>query len=126
VPAGDGFTPQERHQIDKAIRDGETVCRLEFSVYVGPSEGDPRGFAERLHSALVAPARSVLVMVDPSARVLEVVTGEAARRDLDDQQVGLVVVEMQSQLTHGDLVGAITRGISRLAAYAHKPRTLHT
>ena len=125
VPAGDGFTPEQRHQIDKAIRDAETVCRLEFSVYVGPSEGEPRDFADRLHSALVAPDRSVLVMIDPMARCLEVVTGSVARRDLDDQEVGLAAVEMESQLTHDDLVGAITRGISRLAAFARKPPTLH-
>jgi len=125
VPAGDGFTPAERQQIDKAIRDAETVCRFEFSVYVGPGEGDPRQFAERLHAALVAPARSVLILVDPAARAVEVVPGEQVRPDLDDQEVRLALVEMQSQLVHDDLVGGIVRGINRLADHAHKPRTLH-
>ena len=46
MPGGDGFTAAQRQQIDKAIRAGETVCRYEFSVYVGPAEGgDPRAFA---------------------------------------------------------------------------------
>ena len=31
--------------------------------------------AERLHAALTAPERSILVLVDPSARILEIVTG---------------------------------------------------
>ncbi len=125
MPSGDGFTPAERQQIDKAIRDAEMVCRYEFSVFVGPTEGEARRFAERLHSALVAPDRSVLLMVDPAARLLEVVTGSEVRRELEDHEVRLAVIEMQSQLVHGDLVGGIVRGINMLAAYARKPRTLH-
>ena len=125
MPSGDGFTPAQRQQIDKAIRDAEMVCRFEFSVYVGPADGEPRPFAERLHSALVAPARSVLVMIDPAARVLEVVTGAEARRELEDHEVRLAIIEMQSQLALGDLVGGIIRGINMLAAYARKPPTLH-
>ena len=75
VSAGDAFTAPERHEIDKAIRDAETVCRYEFSVYVGASEGETGPFAHRLHSTLTAPDRTVLVMVDPAARILEIVTG---------------------------------------------------
>ena len=126
VPAGDGFTAGERAQIDRAIRDAETICRYEFSVYVGATEGDdPRAFARRLHAALVAPAKTVLVLVDPADRVLEVVTGEEARRELEDHEVRLALVEMQSQLAVGDLVGAIVRGVGTLAAHARKPPTLH-
>ena len=125
MPGGDGFTPGERQQIDKAIRDAETVSRFEFSVYVGPADGDSRAFAERLHSALVAPSHSVLLMIDPAARTLEVVTGSEARRELEDHEVGLAVIEMQSQLVHGDLVGAVVRGIHQLADHARKPPTLH-
>ena len=125
MPAGEGFTPTERQQIDKAIRDAETICRYEFSVFVGRAEGDPRTFAERLHSALVAPDRSVLVMVDPVGRALEVVTGAEARHELEDSEVRLALVDMQSQLMHDDLVGAIVRGITTLASHARRPPTLH-
>ena len=71
------FRDSDRHEIDKAIRAAEQASRFEFSVFVGRAEGTPRGFAERLHGASVAPDRSVLVMVDPRARVIEVVTGDA-------------------------------------------------
>lgn len=125
MPGGDGFTPSERQQIDRAIRDAETICRFEFSVYVGRAEGDPRQFAERLHSALVAPERSVLLMVDPVGRSLEVVTGTEARRELEDHEVRLALVDMESQLLHDDLVGAIVRGITTLASHARRPPTLH-
>ena len=52
--------------IDEAIRRAEQVSRYEFCVFVGPAEGDPRAFATRLHNSLVAPARSILIMVDPA------------------------------------------------------------
>ena len=125
MPAGEGFTAAERQQIDKAIRDAEVESRYEFSVYVGPADEDTRAFAEQLHAALVTPARSVLLMVDPVARALEVVTGEEARRELGDNEVRLALADMQTQLTHGDLAGGVVRGINRLAAHARGPRTLH-
>ena len=124
--AGDGFTAAQRQQIDKAIRQAETACRFEFSVYVGAAEGDHRAFAGRLHGALVAPDRSVLLLVDPDARVVEVVTGAEVRRSLDDRSVSLAVVEMQSQFVLDDLSGGIVRGILSLAECAARtPRTLH-
>ena len=125
MPGGDGFSAAQRLQIDKAIRDAETECRYEFSVYVGPADEDTRAFAERLHASLVAPAISVLIMVDPVARAIEVVTGAQARRDLDDREVRLALADMQTEFAHDDLAGGIVRGIQRLAAYARGPRTLH-
>ncbi len=126
MPAGDAFSASQRHEIDKAIRDAETMCRYEFSVFVGASEGETRPFAERLHAALVAPARSVLVLVDPAARIVEVVTGAEARRDLDDAEVKLAVLSMQTAFAAGDLVGGIKQGVLQLAEHARRPRLLHT
>lgn len=126
MSAGDGFTPAQRQRIDRAIREAETVCRYEFSVYVGESEDDSRTFAERLHSALVAPDRSVLLMVDPARRVLEVVTGAEARRELEDSEVALATVEMQSHFMHDDLCVGLVRGIGMLAEHARRPPMLHS
>lgn len=125
VVAGEGFTAEQRHDIDRAIRAAETVSRYEFSVYVGHAEGEPHAFAQRLHAALVAPDRSVLVMVDPDARSLEVVTGRAVRRDLPDESVRLAIATMQSTFQAGDLAGGIKRGVALLADAARKPETLH-
>ena len=126
VAGGDAFTPAQRHQIDKAIRDAETLCRYEFSVFVGRSEGESRPFAERLHASLVAPQRSVLVLVDPAVRMIEVVTGREARRVLDDSTVQLATMTMESAFAAGDLVGGITRGVHQLAEHARRPRQLHS
>ncbi|MGN6251150.1 MAG: DUF5130 family protein [Marmoricola sp.] len=121
----DGFSARQRTQVDRAIRSAETVSRYEFSVYVGGTEGDPRRCAEALHAALKTPDRSVLIMVDPQRRLLEVVTGEVVRRDLHDDSVRLAVVAMQTAFAEGDLVDGLTRGLSQLADAARRPRSLH-
>lgn len=125
MAGGEGFTAEQRHDIDRAIRAAETVSRYEFSVFVGASEGEPHAFAHRLHAALVAPDRSVLVMVDPDARSVEVVTGGAVRRDLPDESVRLAIATMQSTFAAGDLAGGIKRGVAMLADAARQPETLH-
>jgi uncharacterized membrane protein YgcG len=125
VAAGDAFTSAQRHEIDKAIRDAETLSRIEFSVFVGRAEGEARPFAERLHAALVAPDRSVLVLVDPAAKVLEIVTGKEAHLVLDDAEVSLAVLTMQTAFAAGDLVGGITRGVQQLAEHARRPQLRH-
>ena len=126
MAGGDAFTATQRHEIDKAIRDAETVCRCEFSVFVGRAEGESRPFAERLHERLVAPERSVLVMVDPGARMLEIVTGPQARRVLRDAEVGLAALTMRTAFANGDLVGGITQGIQQLAEHGRRPELRHS
>ncbi len=125
MPAGEGFSSEQQHDIDRAIRAAETLSRYEFSVYVGHADEEAGPFARRLHAALTTPERSVLVMVDPSDRILEIVTGSLVRRDVSDDAVRLAAVAMQSAFAEGDLVGGIKRGVTQLAQAAAKPRTLH-
>jgi hypothetical protein len=125
VANGEGFSSDQRYEIDRAIRAAETVCRYEFSLYVGAADGEAGPFAQRLHASLVAPARSILILVDPAARLLEIVTGSDVRRDLPDDAVRLAAVAMESAFAEGDLVGGITRGVAQLAEAARKPATLH-
>lgn len=122
---GEGFSSDQRYEIDRAIRAAETVCRYEFSLYVGAADGEAGPFAQRLHASLVAPARSILILVDPAARLLEIVTGSDVRRDLSDDAVRLAAVAMESAFAEGDLVGGIKRGVAQLAEAARKPATLH-
>jgi len=119
------FTGSDRVALDETIRRAERVSRVEFSVFVGHAEGDARAYARSLHASLVAPARSILVLVDPDARALEVVTGSEVRRTLRDPEVELAVVQMQSLFAEGDLVGGLRRGIQMLAEHARAPQTLH-
>lgn len=125
VAAGEGFSAAQQAEIDRAIRGAETASRFEFSVYVGAADGESRPFAERLHAALASPERSVLVMVDPSARLLEVVTGSEVRRCLTDEAVRLAIAGMESSFAGGDLVGGIKHGVGQLGDAARRPATLH-
>lgn len=120
------FSSAEEFALDQAIRKAETLSRFEFSLFVGNAEGDPRAFASRLHNSLVAPSRSIMIMVDPTARALEIVTGGAVRRTLTDKEVELTAAQMQSSFAEGDLVGGLKRGIAMLADHARAPQTLHT
>jgi uncharacterized membrane protein YgcG len=124
VPVGE-FNAAERVQIDEAIRRAEQISRFEFSVFVGRVDGEPRAFATQLHNSLVAPPRSILILVDPSARVLEIVTGGIVRRNLTDKEVELTALQMQTSFADGDLVDGLRRGIQMLADHARAPQTLH-
>lgn len=126
MASGDGFSADQRYEIDRAIRAAETACRYEFSLYVGAAEGEAGPFARRLHASLIAPARSVLILVDPASRLLEIVTGSVVRRVLTDDAVRLAAAAMESAFAAGDLVGGIKRGVSQLADAARHPETLHT
>jgi uncharacterized membrane protein YgcG len=125
VASGDPFSSVQRAEIDRAIRSAETSCRFEFSVYVGAVGEQARAFAQRLHASLSSPARSVLILVDPAARAIEVITGSVVRRSLSDEAVRLAVVGMESSFSAGDLVGGIKHGVGQLAESARKPATLH-
>jgi hypothetical protein len=119
------FSATDKVALDETIRKAEQLSRAEFSVFVGHAEGEPRAYARSLHATLVAPARSILIMVDPDAQAVEVVTGSQVRRTLRDSEVELAVVQMQTLFTAGDLVGGLRRGIQMLAEHARAPQTLH-
>ncbi len=125
MAAGDHLTSAERSKLDVVIRQAEQTCRAEISVFVGHAQGDSRAFATSLHNTLVAPARSILVMVDPDRRAVEVVTGGWVRRSLTDAQVELAVATMSSCFRDGDLAGGLRRGIQQLAENAKPQNTLH-
>ncbi len=125
MPDGDGLSPSDRARLDRAVRNAERVSGLIFSVYLGVAEENSRAYAERLHAALPDPSRSVLVMCDPAFRALEVVTGERARRQLDDVACGLAIASMKSSFLGGDIVGGLTHGVQQLGEAAMQPMTLH-
>jgi len=125
VAAGELFSNADRLAIDTTIRKCEQQSRIEFSVFVGEAEGEPRPFATQLHNTLVAPSRTVLIMVDPVARVIEVVTGGFVRSKITDGEVELAIAAMQASFAADDLAGGIRQGISMIAEHATGPKTLH-
>lgn len=125
VARGEQLTSAERTELDRAIRAAEQASRAEFSVFIGHAGEEPRAHARLLHGSLAAPARSILILVDPSAHALEVVTGSDVRRRVTDQQVDLAILAMSTAFADGDLVDGLRRGLSMLAEAARPQRTLH-
>jgi hypothetical protein len=125
VPAGDPFTPSQREWMKRAVRNAELASGLKFAVFVGVSEENSRGYAERLHKSLTDPDHSVLVMCDPEFHKLEIVTGSEARRTLSDLECRLAAATMQTSFAGGDIVGGLASGIQQLGEAAHQPKTLH-
>jgi uncharacterized membrane protein YgcG len=125
VRAGDFLSAFDRRAIERAVANAEAQSGYEFSVCIDEADGDARAYAEKLHAGLSAPARSLLVLIDPVARRLEIVTGAGVRRTLEDSEVALAALAMQTSFAAGDFVGGITQGLQQLAEHARRPRTLH-
>jgi uncharacterized membrane protein YgcG len=126
VPAGEPFSSRASRQIDDAVTHASEQTGLRFAVYVGPTDGDVRQYALRAHAALGPDADlGVLVLVDPGARRVEIVTGEAAHHRLDDRSAGLASLSMATSFAGGDLAGGISNGVRMLAQSASRPRVLH-
>lgn len=125
MPAGEFLSPADHRAIERAVANAEAEASCRFTVCIDEADGDPRAYAERLHAGLSAAEQSVLVLVDPVARQLEIVTGPVIRRRLDDSEVALAALGIQTSFAAGDFVGGITQGLQQLAEHARRPQTLH-
>ena len=127
MPAGEAFSTGQVDAIERAIDHARAESDLEYSVFVGAPDGDLREQGRRLLGALGdAAPRSVLVVVDPAHRRLEILTGSTAARYLDDRATALGAMSMTSSFAAGDLAGGIVAGLHTLGEHARHPRTLHT
>lgn len=125
VVAGEGFSPRQQDEINRAIDIARREAELEYAVYVGAANSDARLFAHRLLAGLPEPDRSVLVLVDPATRRLEIVTGATAGRIVDKRACSLAIATMTSAFAAGDLTGGIARGIILLGEQSRRPPSLH-
>jgi uncharacterized membrane protein YgcG len=122
VPSGDAFTNDQIRGIERVVEMASAETELTFSVYVGGADGDIRDAAEALHAQFGAAATAtVLVVVSPGDRLLEIVTGEASARRLSDRACALAALSMTTSFAGGDLVGGILTGVRMLAEAAGKP-----
>ncbi len=123
---GDLFSPYQRDDIQRAVREAERLSSRRFAVHVGPSDGDPRQAAEKMHAALPDPPNTVLIHVDPLVRDLQIVTGSAVRQQVTNRQAALAALTMQTAFAAGDLPRGILSGLQQLAEFVRPPVTLHT
>lgn len=126
MPAGEAFSASQVDAIKRALDQAERECGLSFSVYVGDPGSDLREYGCTLLGALgEAGERAVVVLVDPSSRRLEILTGSVASMALDDRATALGAMSMTSSFSAGELTGGIVSGLHTLAEHARQPRTLH-
>jgi uncharacterized membrane protein YgcG len=127
VPAGEAFSAGQVQAIERALDQAHSESELNYSVFVGAPEGDLREQGRRLLGALGEAAdESVVVVIDPAKRRLEILTGPTAARYLDDRATALGAMSMTSSFTAGDLAGGIVAGLHTLSEHARHPRTLHS
>jgi len=122
VPAGEVFSPTQRADLARAVALTELQAPgLRVAVFVGDLP-QGRASAQAEHAAAPDAANTVLVAVDPAARSLEIVTGEIARRHLDDRSCALAALSMTSAMSLGDVLGGIKAGLRVIGEHARMPR----
>jgi hypothetical protein len=122
VPSGEAFTHEQQDDIERVIEIAESETGLRFSVFVGDVDGDIRDAAEAKHATFgAAAAQTVLIVISPGDRLLEIVTGEAAARRLSDRACALAALSMTTSFAGGDLAGGIVTGVRMLAEAAGHP-----
>jgi len=126
VPAGEAFSAGQVDAIERAIAHARAESDLSFSVFVGAPDGDLREQGRQLLGAVDDADRSVVVVIDPAHRRLEILTGATAARYLDDRATALGAMSMTSSFAAGDLAGGIVAGLHTLSEHARHPRTLHS
>jgi hypothetical protein len=108
------LTRHERFAIDLAIRHTEQLTRFEVSTFIGDCRNEPRSFARALHASLVAPDRSLLLMVDPGLRVVEIVTGRAVAAAMCSACVQSSLDDALGEFAHRGLAAGVVGAIRSL------------
>ena len=119
IDALDGpFTTRQLLRLDEALRVADQQTGLTFSVYIGDLEEPTREYAEQLHRRLDDAAKAVLVAISPNQRLLEIVTGNEARKRISDRDAKLAALSMAAAFAGGDLAGGVLAGLDQLASHA--------
>jgi uncharacterized membrane protein YgcG len=112
------FTTRQLLRLDEALRIADQQTGLTFSVYLGDLDEPVRESAERLHRQLDGADTAVLIAVSPNQRVLEIVTGNQARKRVSDRDAKLAALSMAAAFAGGDLAGGVLAGLDQLATHA--------
>jgi hypothetical protein len=112
------FTTRQLLRLDEALRAADKLTGLTFSVYLGALDEPVRESAERLHRQLDGADTAVLIAVSPNQRMLEIVTGNQARKRISDRDAKLAALSMAAAFAGGDLAGGVLSGLDQLASHA--------
>ncbi|HVF05423.1 MAG TPA: DUF5130 family protein [Frankiaceae bacterium] len=113
---GKPLTKRQRARVARAVRHAEEWTGLEFCVYLGPVDGDPRAQAETMMDDLgLREDPAVLLVVVPEARRFEIVTSPAADERVPAHAAQLAALAMSASFGVGDIAGGIAEGVRLLA-----------
>ena len=112
------FTTRQLLRLDEALRIADQQTGLTFSVYLGDLDEPVRESAEGLHRQLDGADSAVLIAVSPNQRVLEIVTGNQARKRISDRDAKLAALSMAAAFAGGDLAGGVLAGLDQLSSHA--------
>ncbi len=121
VPAGDGFSTRGRGEVQRALQYAGEASGLKFAVVVREVDGPLRAYAERVHAGMDDPPRSVLLVLDPAVRGLEIVTGDRARRRIPDASCATVSTAIGRAIGEGGIVRGVVTGLQQLGQIAGPP-----
>lgn len=120
--AGDPLESEQIDLIGRTIQRANRETGLHFSVFLGDPTDDstPQEFADRAHRALGPDLarKAVLILVAPTARRVEIVTGSEVNHRVNDRACGLASLSMSGTFAGGDLAGGIVTGLRMLAETA--------
>lgn len=122
MPAGDGFGRRGRGEIQRALQYAGEASGLKFAAVVRDVGGAVREWAERTHARMADPPRSVLLVVDPVAHRMEIVTGQRAGARIDDAACVRVAASAVRIIGRGDLVRGLVSALQQLGQIAGPPR----
>jgi uncharacterized membrane protein YgcG len=107
---------RQRRAVDAAVHSAEEKTGLQFCVYLGRAEDDPRAHAESLFvQAGLHERPAVLLLVAPDHRRVEVVTAAEIRERLSDEACARAIDAMTPLFAEGRFVDGLVVGIGRLA-----------
>lgn len=117
------FTTVQLARLDEALTMASRETNLRFSLYLGELGPDPREAAVGLLGRLGDEAdRSVVIAVSPEQRMVEIVTGQEAARQLPDRGAKLGVMSMVAAFRDGALLEGLINGLRMLADQAGRRR----
>ena len=114
----------QRSDLTRLVERARSICGFGFGVYIGPLPSG-RESAVAQHALLPDPASGVLVAVDPSSRIIEIVTGINTVSALDNRACEFAALSMKSCFVADDLVGGVREGVTLLAQHARHPVVMH-
>lgn len=118
----DGFGRRGRGEVQRALQYAGEASGLKYAVVVQAADGPVRRWAESVHARMADPPRSVLVVLDPAAHAVEIVTGTRSGRRIPDEACERVADAIGRVAAGGDLVRALVGGLQQLGQIAGPPR----